>query len=450
MYKLTGNTSSKNLLTVGVPNLGNAPPSDANGPTGQVSTGAPGVTTLATDFPVNNGSGNGKALFIFDNLDGSISAWRGGFSQAVVVQSIAGASFTGLAIGNIASGAAQIYAADQNSGNVFAFNSQFNKVGTLTDPNGLPSGFNAFNVQNLNGTLFITYANPNNPLGGVVDEYTRDGTFIKRLIDDVPAHLDTPWGLAIAPKGWGQFGGDLLVGNNDGDGTINAYTLGGLWQGKLTLKGSQIFSQGELWALTFGNGGGAGSPEVLYFDAGLPGATNGLIGAISSVPEPSSAVLGLIALGVLTGGWRWKNRRRRREVLIDRTHGRLPIAVDPRFRVLPRSLPQSARGSGRCGGVTQSQSKQPSMVTCSALWGDLSTDVWSLPPGDASCYFYSAKPIGVENANDAGEVACNKPEVQAKGIERHMFLNSIRLRFRLASPVPAHSDGKSGVPIHAP
>ena len=311
VYKLTGNTSSKNLLTVGVPNLGNAPPSDANGPTGQVSTGAPGVTTLATDFPVNNGSGNGKALFIFDNLDGSISAWRGGFSQAVVVQSIAGASFTGLAIGNIASGAAQIYAADQNSGNVFAFNSQFNKVGTLTDPNGLPSGFNAFNVQNLNGTLFITYANPNNPLGGVVDEYTRDGTFIKRLIDDAPgAHLDTPWGLAIAPKGWGQFGGDLLVGNNDGDGTINAYTLGGLWQGKLTLKGSQIFSQGELWALTFGNGGGAGSPEVLYFDAGLPGATNGLIGAISSVPEPSSAVLGLIALGVLTGGWRWKNRRR--------------------------------------------------------------------------------------------------------------------------------------------
>ena len=118
-----------------------------------------------------------------------------------------------------------------------------------------------------------------------------------------------------------------------------------------------------------------------------------------------------------------------------------------RGSVYPRSLPQSARGSGRRGGVTQSQSKQPSMVTCSALWGDLSTDVWSLPPGDASCYFYSAKPIGVENANDAGEVACNKPEAQAKGIERHMFLNSIRLRFRLASPVPAHSDGKSGAPI---
>ena len=315
VYQLTGTSSSPTLLTVGVQNLNSAPPSGpngTNGPTGQVSTSAPGVTTLATDFQVNNGHGNGKAAFIFDNLDGSISAWRGGFSQAVVVQSVAGASFTGLAIGNIASGAAQIYAADQNSGNVYAFNNQFNKVGTLTDPHGLPAGFNAFNVQNINGILFVTYANPNNPLGGVVDEYTTDGKFITRLIDDAAGtHLDTPWGLAVAPKGWGQFGGDLLVGNNDGDGTINAYTLGGVWQGQITLNGGQLFSQSELWALSFGNGGSAGSPDVLYFDAGLPGATDGLIGAISFVPEPSSAVLGLIATGVVAGGWRWKKRRRR-------------------------------------------------------------------------------------------------------------------------------------------
>ena len=41
----------------------------------------------------------------------------------------------------------------------------------------------------------------------------------------------------------------------------------------------------------------------------------------------------------------------------------------------------------------------------------------------------------------------HKPEAQAKGIERHAFLNALRLRFRLVSPVPAHSDGKSGAPI---
>ena len=109
-------------------------------------------------------------------------------------------------------------------------------TGSFTDPN-LPGGFTAFNVQNIGGILYVTYANPNNPLGGIVDEFNTDGTFIKTLISDAAGtHLQTPWGLAIAPTGWGQFGGDLLVGNNDGDGTINAYTLGGVWQGQITLR----------------------------------------------------------------------------------------------------------------------------------------------------------------------------------------------------------------------
>ena len=270
------------------------------------STGAPGITTGSTDFQVSGG----KSSFIFDNLDGSISAWRFGLSNAVIETSVAGASFTGLAIGNTSTGAAQIYAADQNSPNVYVFNSSWAKIGALTDPNGLPSGYTAFNVQNIGGTLYVTYVNPNNPIGGIVDEYTTDGKFITRLIDDsAGAHLDTPWGLAIAPAGWGKFGGDLLVGNNDGDGTINAYTLGGVWQGQLTLNTGTAFSEAELWGIGFGNGGSAGSADTLYFAAGLPGATDGLIGAINSVPEPSSAILGLIAVGMLAGGWRYQSRR---------------------------------------------------------------------------------------------------------------------------------------------
>ena len=148
-----------------------------------------------------------------------------------------------------------------------------------------------------------------------MDEFTTNGTFIKTLISDTAGvHLNAPWGLAIAPAGWGQFGGDLLVGNNNagpnGLTEINAYNLSGVWQGTLTLDTGQPFSATELWALSFGNGGSAGSTDTLFFTAGLDNNTNGLLGAISSVPEPSSAVLGLIALGVLTGGWRWKNRRR--------------------------------------------------------------------------------------------------------------------------------------------
>ncbi|MGD0041016.1 MAG: TIGR03118 family protein, partial [Isosphaeraceae bacterium] len=159
------------------------------------------------------------------------------------------------------------------------------------------------------------YANQSTS-GGIVDEFSTNGTFIKTLINDTAGtNLSAPWGLAIAPAGWGKFGGDLLVGNNNANSAglteINAYNLTtGLWQGTLTLDTGQPFSATELWALSFGNGGSAGSTDTLFFTAGLDNNTNGLLGAISSVPEPSSAVLGLIALGVLAGGWRWKNRRR--------------------------------------------------------------------------------------------------------------------------------------------
>jgi uncharacterized protein (TIGR03118 family) len=306
VYKITGTSSSATQLTEGVANSGGAPPSNANGPTGQVSTAAPGITTGATDFQVSGG----KAAFIFDNLDSSISAWRGGLTSSAITATVTGASFTGLAIGNTSGGAAQIYAADQNSGNVDVFNSAWQQVGALTDPS-LPAGFTAFNVQNINGTLFVTYANPNQALGGVVDEFTTNGSIIARLITDASgAHLQTPWGLALAPAGWGPFAGDLLIGNNGGDGTINAYSLSGVQQGQLTLDTNAAFSEQQLWGLTFGNGASAGSPDILYFSAGYTAdATNGLIGALS-VPEPSAAVLGLLAIGQLAGGRRLRNYRR--------------------------------------------------------------------------------------------------------------------------------------------
>jgi uncharacterized protein (TIGR03118 family) len=309
VYRLAGATSSGSVLNPPpmVQNLGNAPPSDANGPTGEVSTGAPGILTAATDFQVNGS----KAAFIFANLDGSISAWKGGAAQTVIQASVANASFTGLAIGNATGGAARIYAADQNSSNVYMFNSSWQKIGSLVDP-GLPAGFTAFNVQNIKGNLFVTYANPNNPLGGIVDEFTTDGAFVSRIItDSAGAHLQTPWGLALAPANWGQFGGDLLVGNNDGDGTINAYSLAGAWQGQLDLNNGTPFSEAELWGLTFGSGSAnGGAPDILYFAAGLDGATNGLFGALTVAPEPSTILLALLGASGLVGGFSRKKLRR--------------------------------------------------------------------------------------------------------------------------------------------
>ena len=280
----------------GITNQGNAAPSSANGPTGQVSPAAPGITTSSTaDFQLDGA----QAQFIFDNLDGSISAWNGGASSTIEA-TVAGASFTGLAIGNTSTGAAQLYAADQDSGNIDVFNSQWQMTGSFTDPNfsQFPSGYAAFNVQNLNvngtQTLFVTFANQATS-GGIVDEFTTNGTFIKTLIDEPTGqHLDSPWGLAIAPASWGQFGGDLLVGNNNGPGEINAYNLNGGFEGTLMLNTGQPFAAADLWALSFGNGGAAGSLDTLFFTAGLASNTDGLFGAISvqSAPELSTAAQG--------------------------------------------------------------------------------------------------------------------------------------------------------------
>ncbi len=245
-------------LTVGIPNPV-LPPSDNNGPTGQVNTSAPG-SSPGPGSPQRHQGG-----VHLRQLDGSASRGAAG-ADAGAGSTIAAAEHRPTAAG-----------ADADAG----------------------AGATAFNVQNIGGILYVTYANPNNPLGGYVDEYNTNGQLITSLISD-PAgtHLHRrPGGGDRAPSSWGQFGGDLLVGNNDGDGTINAYTTSGTWVGQITLGNGQVFSQGELWGITFGNGGSAGAKNILYFDAGLPGATNGLFGALSSVPEPSSAVLAPIAAG---------------------------------------------------------------------------------------------------------------------------------------------------------
>jgi uncharacterized protein (TIGR03118 family) len=341
LYSVNGNPANGPVgkfspvpLIVNVPNQGGAPADiNANGPTGQVSTGAAGVTTAATDFQVvvpNGGTAN-KASFIFANLDGSISAWAGGNSGTPIANttatiqqtaSVAGASFTGLAIANDPAAAvggasgARIYAADQNSSNIYVFNSAWQNIGKFADPN-LPAGYTAFNVQNIGGLLYVTYGNQNNTIGGIVDVFKSDGTMVSRLIDNSTAttphgNLDLPWGIALAPKTFGQFGGDLLVGNNGGDNWINAFNpTTGAFVGSLRLGNGSFFHEGNLWALTFGNGGSGGDPNTLYFTAGLnEEGTEGLFGAITAVPEPG--VPTLLTVGGFIAAATYLLRRKRR------------------------------------------------------------------------------------------------------------------------------------------
>jgi hypothetical protein len=107
--------------------------------------------------------------------------------------------------------------------------------------------------------------------------------------------------MAIAPDGFGNLGGDLLVGNFslvDGDviNVFNATT--GTFVTSIGINPGAGNTSGGLWDLMFGGGGPSGNPLTLYFTDGINGEKDGLFGAIS-VPEPSTWALTLVGLGGL-------------------------------------------------------------------------------------------------------------------------------------------------------
>ena len=133
-----------------------------------------------------------------------------------------------MAIGTV-SGSVYAYGTDFTNGTIDVFPGAVANPalpGTFTDPN-LPVGYGPFNVQNLGGKLYVTYAKQSGGLDevdgaglGFVDVYDLSGNFLQRLVSG--GALNAPWGLALAPASFGGAGGDLLVGNF-GDGLINAY-----------------------------------------------------------------------------------------------------------------------------------------------------------------------------------------------------------------------------------
>jgi hypothetical protein len=95
--------------------------------------------------------------------------------------------------------------------------------------------------------------------------------------------------MAIAPKDFGKFAGDLLVGNF-GDGTINAFNLkNDKFVGTLDGVDGKPITIGDLWTLTPGNGGKAGSQGEIFFTAGVQNESSGLFGAIAPVAGDSNA-----------------------------------------------------------------------------------------------------------------------------------------------------------------
>ncbi len=276
------------------------------------------------DFPVNiqGGGVTGQVFnpsstafngdpFLFVTLGGTVQGWQPALGNTAQVLSLADSanSYDGATLVTV-NGNEYLLAANTKTGNIDVFNgtaTQPGLPGNFKDPS-LPAGFVPYNVQVLNGVVYVTYEMPGKT-GGIVDAFSTSGNFLSRVATN--GSLDQPWGLAIAPSSFGPLAGDLLVGNK-GSGEISVINL---TTGAASLldgpNGTPIVIQ-DLWSLTIGNGTNAGSTEQIYFTAGTGGYRDGLLGAIqlSSVPEPNSAVLGLIAVGTLASGLYWKNRRR--------------------------------------------------------------------------------------------------------------------------------------------
>jgi uncharacterized protein (TIGR03118 family) len=289
-------------LTVTTPQTTAGP----QGPTGQVSNSTTGFDVGTTGKP---------AAFIFANLNGTISAWNPSVGAAGTVPAVSevttpGASYTGLAIDSTTG---HLFAATATGINVF--NSSFQAVslpaGAFTDPSATAAGLVPFNVQEINGNIYVTYApaghaNQTGAIAGMgaVAVFTTGGTFIQQLITG--SALASPWGVTLAPASFGTFGGDLLVGNfSFKDSEINAFNATtGAFEGSIPIDVGAGNTPGGLWDLTFGNGGNGGAADTLFFSDGINGETAGLFGSITAtaVPEPSSLLLlmapalGLVAI----------------------------------------------------------------------------------------------------------------------------------------------------------
>jgi uncharacterized protein (TIGR03118 family) len=159
-------------------------------------------------------------------------------------------------------------------------------AGGFVDP-GLPAGFAPFGIQNLQGRIYVAYAKQDEDAEdevagkglGFVSVFDTAGNFLARVASGEP--LNAPWGLTIAPAGFGRFSGNLLVGNF-GNGRINAYDLATFEpRGHLKTADHRPLAVDGLWGIAFGNGVGAGPTTTLFFAAGPDDETHGLFGSIT-------------------------------------------------------------------------------------------------------------------------------------------------------------------------
>jgi uncharacterized protein (TIGR03118 family) len=262
LYDGSGNPQS---LKVVIPS---ASGSGSGTPTGIVYNGS-------SEFQIDSWT----SIFLFATLDGTISGWSTfNPSAALIGVTQKGAVYTGLAITSHTSGNF-LFAADAANNKVDVYDGSFNLVTSFTDGT-IPAGFAPFGIQDIAGQVYVTYASTSGAAGGYIDIFTEAGTFVKRFAQGKP--LNQPWGLAVAPTGFGPLSGTLLVSNNTSTGTINGFNLKtGKFMSALKNSSGKALTINGLWGIEFGGGSTSnGQKNQLFYTAG-PSDTNGYFGVIS-------------------------------------------------------------------------------------------------------------------------------------------------------------------------
>ena len=270
------------------------------------ASGAPhaSVVPLVVSIP-GNGSVSGQVannstdfngdIFLFVSEDGTVSGWRPDLGNAAeVLASRPTAVYKGVTLATVGTNTL-LLAANFHEGTVDVYQSGSTTPTQFRD-NTAPTGYAPFNVQNLNGTIFVTFAKQDAAKQddvpgrgrGLIDVFDLNTSSFHRFAAGSRAggkvkQMNSPWGLALAPSTFGQHADQLLVGNF-GSGTIMTFDANGQFKGLLERDEDRPVTIDGLWGLTFGaDGGVSGVSTDLYFSAGPNGEQHGLFGVIQPV-----------------------------------------------------------------------------------------------------------------------------------------------------------------------
>jgi len=255
------------------------PPVPKGGPIG-LPTGMVWNPNQSGEFQVQGW----PTFFLFDTLDGTISAWAPGLAlfdaQIAVDNSANKASYTALAITN-RTHENFLFAADTANNRVDLYDGTFTWKGSFAADPAIPAGFTVFGIRDIGGKVFVAFADASGGAGGFVDVYSEKGVLLKSsFIHGWP--LNQPWGFAWAPANFGPLSNTLLVSNNTDEGTINAFNPEtGAFVGTIKDKSGAIIHIDQLWAIDFGGGTAANGPtNTLFWTAG---PSNNVVGTFGTI-----------------------------------------------------------------------------------------------------------------------------------------------------------------------